>query len=331
MAHKHLSHEPQYEWSFDSAGKPVHVTQAARGEVYFCPVCQGRMIAKLGEIKQHHFAHEQIRYCEPKEVARLAAGLWLAEQLQECLTTGRALVMSWPCPLCQQVHTANLLHDMAAVHVDYAAGELALDVALLDDRQQPRAALFLTRPPTETLLACAQRSITALVIDLEGSRDRLRDLVTLLAGARIYGGVCSTQQIAARTGVITDPAQLRDALTRAVAQPPYRLSGPLVQYQGMTHVFMLGDKRLWLPPILWQRAIGGLRNAINPTLHVISQEWPQDDGAVIALYYITARDTYAIAARRFPPGQAPYARLDPSALRASSLEAANVARSFAEL
>ncbi|MBN1563681.1 MAG: hypothetical protein JXA10_07575, partial [Anaerolineae bacterium] len=81
----------------------------------------------------------------------------------------------------------------------------------------------------------------------------------------------------------------------------------------------------------WQRAIGGLLHSINPALQVITQEWPQADGATIALYYVTARDTNAIAVRRFPPGQEVYARLDSAAFRTARLTALNIARSFAEL
>jgi hypothetical protein len=99
----------------------------------------------------------------------------------------------------------------------------------------------------------------------------------------------------------------------------------------LTHVFTLGDQKLWLPPILWQRAIGGLLHTINPALQVITQEWPQEDGSVIALYYVTVRDTHAIAVRRFPPGKPVYARLDSTALRSDRLAAAGVARGFAEL
>jgi hypothetical protein len=131
--------------------------------------------------------------------------------------------------------------------------------------------------------------------------------------------------------VVSDEDTLRRLLIEAVAKPPYNVYGPLEASAGLTHVLRLNDKRLWLPPNLWQRAIGGLHHTINPSLQVISQEWSQPDGATVALYYVTSRGRSAVAVRRFPPGTSAYARLDPSAMHSPRLSALAVARSFAEV
>jgi hypothetical protein len=325
------AHQPQYEWAMSTSQQPVHITQAVRGETYVCPVCGGRMIAKLGDVKRHHFAHESIQICTPERVTRIVARYWLVAELQTCLDVRRSLVVTWPCPLCQQDHSADLLHDISALESNYEHAGLRSDIALLDEQRAVRAVILLDTPSNDALIAYSRQQITVIVVDMSQSRKRLHDLATLLAGARFYGGRCSTQEIATESGIITEPDRLHDLLIEAVAVPPYHLYGPLDQHKGLTHVFLLGSNRLWLPPILWQRAIGGLHHAINPALQIISQEWPQDDGSIIALYYITARDSYAIAVRRFPPGQQAYARLDNAVFRTSRLNAVNIARSFAEL
>jgi hypothetical protein len=327
--HVPAPHHPLYEWALDAAGQPVHILEAVPSAAYFCPVCGEKMIARLGDIKQHHFAHETLQFCEPEEVAQAAASRWLATHIQACLNEGRGIVVTWPCPLCHQPHTINLLNDVTRVRQKYEHHELVSDLALLDAGGQVRAALLLHKPTPEALGTYTRYEITVIVID--AARGHFSDLSTLLAGARIYGGICSTQKSAAQDGIVTEPADLRRTLTEAVAGPPYYIYGPLTDFEAMTHVFMLGDKKLWLPPILWQRAIGGLLHTINPALQIITQEWPQPDGSVIALYYVTARDTHAIAVRRFPPGQPVYARLDTAAFRSDRLTAVRVARSFAEL
>jgi hypothetical protein len=324
-----LHHQPLYEWALDAAGQPVHILEAGRSGGYFCPVCGGKMIAKLGDIKQHHFAHETLQFCEPDEVANAAISRWIANHIQVCLKEDRGIVVTWPCPLCHQPHTTNLLNDITQVQQKYEHGDLRPDIALLDADNRLRAVLLLHKATQDMLLAYTREEIMVIVI--EGGRGRFRDLPALLAGARIYGGICTTQKSAAQNGVITDSAELRQTLTEAVANPPHYIHGALENFERLTHVFTLGDKKLWLPPILWQRAIGGLLHTINPALQIISQEWPQPDGSTIALYYVTARDTYAIAVRRFPPGQVVYARLDTTAFRSDRLTAANIARSFAEL
>ncbi|MBN1562852.1 MAG: hypothetical protein JXA10_03375, partial [Anaerolineae bacterium] len=273
------STDPQYEWAMTSNQRPVHITYAVRGETYICPVCNGRMIAKLGDVKQHHFAHETVQTCSPARVTQIVAQYWLVEELQLVLAARRSLIMTWPCPLCQQVHTANLLHDVETLKPNHEHDGITSDVALLDRSDKVRAVVLLDAPSSEALITYTARKIVTIVVDLTNTRQRLHDLTTLLAGARIYGGLCTTQDLAAENGIITDPELLRKVLTEVVAQPPHNLHGPLVHYKGLTHVFLLDDKRLWLPPILWQRAIGGLLHSINPALQVITQEWPQADGA----------------------------------------------------
>ncbi len=310
-----------YEWAYDAAGQPVHIYGAARSETYFCPVCGGRMIARLGDVKQHHFAHESLQFCEPSEVARAAAARWLVNRLQACLKDERGVMITWQCPLCHQPHTTNLLKEVTEIRQDYThADGLESDVALLDATGKVRGVLLVSKPSSDALVTYTAHEIVVIVVD--AARGRFTDLPSLLAGARLIGGMCTTQKSAAQTGIISEVSDLRQVLIDAVSRPPYNIYGPLQQLDELTHVFTLGDKKLWLPPILWQRAIGGLLHTINPALQVITQEWQQTDGATIALYYITARSTYAIAVRRFAPGQQVYARLDTAAFRSDRETAA---------
>lgn len=320
---------PQYEWALGTNGQAVHISRALRGETYICPVCHGKMIAKQGAIKQHHFAHEQVQVCSPQEVARIVARHWLAQRLENVLATRRGVIMTWPCPLCQHTHTANLLHAVHTIAEEYVYYDALADLALLDAEGDVLGAIMLARPPQETLVTYASRGKMMIVVDIETRRTNPTDLGTFLAGARIYGGICTTQRSAAQEGIVTDEHELRRVLVVAVTHPPHYIYGLLEDYEGLTHVLTYGDQKLWLPPILWQRAIGGLHHAINPALQIISQEWRQDDGATIALYYVTAHDTAAVAVRRFAPGETVYARLHPSVLHTSRLNALAVARNFA--
>ncbi len=322
---------PQYEWALSATGHPLHVSQARPGEMYLCPLCHGRMVAKLGEVKQHHFAHESLKACTPDNVAQAVVGRWIAEQFEECLRARCSISVTWTCPICQHPHTVDLLHGAARVQQDYPYRDFSLDLALVDTGGNPQAALLLHKPSRDLLLSAVRQSIMLIVIEVANLHSPTLDVPTLLKGAAIYGGPCATQRAAAEQGVITDHTRLRDLLTQAVTPPPHRVHGVLESLGVLTHVFSLAGQRLWLPPLLWERAIGGMHHAISPTLQVTSQEWEQPDGAIIALYYITTGPTAAIAVRRYPPGQRPYARLDTAAFRGGRMTAAAVARSFAEL
>jgi hypothetical protein len=327
-------YSPQYEWAFDETGLPVPIAHATHGEAYFCPLCGERMIARLGGVKRHHFAHEEResrRYCSPAEVVYAAAGRWLVYQFEHCLAARQTLSMTWTCAICQQPHAANLLDGVTQARQDYRDQDVQADVALLDAQGKIRAALLVKPVTKELLYPLAQREITTLSISMISLRRHMLDLPTLLKGATIHVGTCTTRQEAARLGVIADQPTLRTVLCQMVSVPPYRFYGPLENFGSLTHVLNLGDRRLWLPPILWERAIGGVLHPISAHLQIISQEWPQDDGGTIALYYVTVRDQCAIALRRFAVDQPPYARLGQSGVfNTARITAFDVAHSLAE-
>ncbi|MBN2305529.1 MAG: hypothetical protein JXQ72_13685 [Anaerolineae bacterium] len=321
----HEPHAPQYQWALDSTGEPLHITQAERSGVYRCPLCQRPMIAKLGEIKQHHFAHERLDICTPEKVMQAVVGRWLVRQLQTRLDESRPWMLTWLCALCGEQHSADLLDGVTRLEERYEADGLRADIALRAADGTLRGLVVRQESPNADLLQrAAERAIPVIAVDVAL-------LAGNLAGVMVYNGPCTTRDAANRQGIVTDIAALRDSLVRAVALPPYYIYGPLNEDEGLTHIFMLGKRRLWLPPILWQQAIGGLHHTIHPALQIITQEWPQDDGSTIALYYITARESRAVAVRKFAPGQPVYAKLNSALFHTNRLTAGHVARSFAEV
>lgn len=49
----------------DINGIKTHIDDAAIGQLFFCPVCNGKMIQKRGDINAHHFAHISNKGCDP--------------------------------------------------------------------------------------------------------------------------------------------------------------------------------------------------------------------------------------------------------------------------
>lgn len=345
MNHAHHSDSPapvlpMYDWALDASGIPLPIAHAGRGGDYRCPVCGERMVARRGSQKRHHFAHEMLTpdtalSCTPERVARAVAAYWLAQHLRTGLDRRRAVMLTWTCTLCREEHTADLLRNIAHVAqvpitLDTDWDTRDADLTLHDADGALAAVIILGRPRPAALERFAAQHVMVLGMDVQRQRHTLIDLPTMLAGATIYGGICTTQREAIRQGIVAEAGPLRDALIAAVSQPPHRLHGPLETLPGLTHVFTLGQRLLWLPPLLWQRAIGGMLHAISPALQIMTQEWPQPDGATIALYYVTARDSFAVAVRRFPPGQPVTARLGNASFRTPRLNAGYIARNLAE-
>jgi hypothetical protein len=321
---------PQYEWAFDTAERPLHISQAIRSESYVCPLCGGKMVARLGDVKQHHFAHDSLGLCTPASVTRAVAKRWLVLNLRRCLERRRLITISWPCPICTQTHSANLLDGISAIEQDVEQDDIVSDVALLDAGGHVRAVAAVTPPDPDMLSAYLRRAITVLFVNLEHLHGERLTLEFLLSGATIYGGPCTTQDMFAQEGIITDVQTLRRVLIETANRPPYHYYGPLESHNEVKHILTLGQYKLWLPPLLWQRAVGGMLHSIAPRLQVVSQEWPLENGRVVALYYISLKDTYAIAVRRFESSDAVYARLGSAVFRSPRVTALDIARSFAE-
>lgn len=323
------THTPRYEWAFDGRGQPIAIEQAERGQEYMCPLCGGKMIPRLGEIKQYHYAHEEEADCPPETVAQIAATRWIGQRLEHCLKRHQVVWITWPCRLCELPHSIDLLDGVTQVAERYTWQDWTLDLALLDANGAPRAMITLGTPEPAALRACASAGITALSVPPAHLRGQPFTLPHLLKGSTIHGGICLTQTAITRQGIITEVKALRDALVAAALREPHYAYGALESQGNITHILTLREQHLWLPLGQWQRAVGGVLHAISPAVQVITQEWPQRDGATVALYYVTVKDASAVAVRRFGPAEPVHAHLASVSLRSPKAAALQIARGFA--
>src|SRR5215813_14562288 len=84
-----------YRWALDQTGRPLPISQAQRGQQYVCPLCRSKMIPRLGDQLQHHFAHEDNTGCTPDAVTRAAVRRWITIQLREAVAQGRVVKVEW--------------------------------------------------------------------------------------------------------------------------------------------------------------------------------------------------------------------------------------------
>jgi len=320
---------PRYEWAFDRQGRPIAIEQAERGQEYTCPLCGGKMIPRLGEIKQYHYAHEEETDCPPETVARIAAARWIGQRLERCRTRQQVVWITWPCRLCALPHTIDLLDEITDIAEQHTWQSWTFDLALLDAAGEPRAVIALGEMPPDALRATAAAGITALSVPPGHLRGHAFTLPQLLKGSTIHGGICLTKRAITQQGIITEISALRDALTAAALREPYYAYGALESQGNVTHILTLREQHLWLPLGQWQRAVGGLLHVISPAVQVITQEWPQHDGATVALYYVTVKDASAVAVRRFAPAEPVQAHLASVSLRSPQAAALQIARGFA--
>ena len=73
----------------------VHIDNTIARESYFCPCCGGELIRKMGEERQHHFAHRQNTECSDSWAGSYDMSEW-HQQWQSCY------------PVCNQEIQLNL-------------------------------------------------------------------------------------------------------------------------------------------------------------------------------------------------------------------------------
>jgi Competence protein CoiA-like family len=299
-----------YRWALDETGYPVIIDAAQRGPKYFCPLCRGLMIARLGEQLQHHYGHESDTGCTPEAVTRAALRRWITIQLRSALDTRQMVKVAWQCSRCHNAHTANLLEGVSQAAEDYVWDSFYADVALLDVGGNVRAVVLVqdeTVPSPETLRFFSDKEIFTILIPysvVPGDSN----FSMLISSGQIAGGPCPVLQAA--TNITKEPEEIRQTLRDVVERWPGYFYGPLESVDGLANVVKIGNRALWLAPERWREIIGGTKNPLAPGVQILVQTWPHKDGGVLWLYYATLRDTGAVGVRRYGPGQTPMAYID---------------------
>jgi hypothetical protein len=320
-----------YGWAMNAQDQPIPISQAQRTETYYCPVCRGEMIPKMGDIKQHHFAHLNLVDCSPENVAKLVAGKWLANTLRQYLAQSKPVNVTWKSQDATEEHTVNILDGIRLVLEGALIEKMHVDIALTRPDGKASVAILTGiegHPSAETVRKLTEQQIMVILLNPVGVRSGRISLDMLMQQATIWGGWWLLFQFAGDHNFITDAPTLRSLLRVVANRPPYRYYRELHKDGSLSHVLDIEGQKAWLPPEVWQDTIGGTFNKLSPQVNVITQDWQQDDGSTISLFYVTARDTGAIAVRYFAPGQPVVSNIN-SGFRLSKASALDVAQQLA--
>ncbi len=266
------------------------------------------MIARLGQVNQHHFGHDAGGTCTPTKVTHAALRRWLVLALRRALSERTPIPFSRVCRLCGKTHSADLLSGTASITENVPYGKSTADVMLLDTKGELCAAILIDEPRRKTAQLLTQFTdlpTPTLLVTLTSTD---ADLLTIFSKARVVGGTCDLVQTQAHA--ITDPTIIRQILRDTVTQWPGYFYAALQTIDDLPYILKVKDRELWLPPDRWRDVIGGTRNPLASDIRITVQTWPHEDGGAIWLYYVVVRDTQAIAIRRFGPGQTPSAQID---------------------
>lgn len=323
-----LPHEPMYGWAVDENGRPIPISAAERGKVYYCPVCEGEMVAKKGDMLQHHFAHKSLLVCTADTVARKVAGLWVAHRLRQAVAAGNPVEVDWTLPHDDKPFKINILKDVASIQENHDKVPNPGDIILRNAAGKAMVVVFLglDGPPEAEKIAGWVRQRAAIIkLNPVGVRDGRMDLATLMAGSEVINGWLLLDNAELPADLIMEPEQIRQLLLDEVDKPPYRFYGSLTDEQHVSHVLHVGDHKVWLPPDMWSSVFGGSVNKLASDVSIVIRDMETGDGAHIALFYVDAHESNAIAIRRYPAGEPMMIDLKTSAYtlkRTTSLEIA---------
>lgn len=91
----------QLPYSFDDQGNLVAARRAAKGDSYYCPGCQGRVILKRGDVREAHFAHSSDVNCASETALHKIAKRLISDSINlNASTQDHAVEIEAECEHC---------------------------------------------------------------------------------------------------------------------------------------------------------------------------------------------------------------------------------------
>lgn len=166
--------------ALDDSGSFIHIDDAEKGRVYYCPSCKGDFILrKSGKIgkgsKRPHFAHNELTpNCTAESALHYSFKTQLADLLNKYISEKKGLVINWSCPTCAESYQGYLLTKTTSVKVEYNLKVCQPDITLLDVKGNVIAVIeiVVTHAPEEKVLQYyKENEIILIQINLSSDED----------------------------------------------------------------------------------------------------------------------------------------------------------------
>lgn len=161
--------------ALDEKGQLIHISNAVKGEHYFCPICKKEYILRKSGKKgkgsrRPHFAHNELTpNCNPESVLHYSFKKLLLENLENLKEKNKPFEFNWKCMLCGESFSGNLLENVVYIKEEYSLQDCRPDIALLDEKNKFIAAIEIVvthMPDEKTLQYYRENGIVLIRIDL---------------------------------------------------------------------------------------------------------------------------------------------------------------------
>jgi len=112
--------EIQYKFAENENGDIVHINNAIAGKNYNCPECKVKFILRKGNIRQRHFAHNDLPLnCNPEGYLHKTFKKLLYQKIMDHIKNSMPLEIRWVCNVCNGLHTTNLLFGISDAKIEH--------------------------------------------------------------------------------------------------------------------------------------------------------------------------------------------------------------------
>jgi hypothetical protein len=166
-----------YKYAEDNNGKIVHINNALSGINYYCPECKEKFILKKGNIRQHHFAHNNSSSsCTGTGEGYLHKTFkkMFLDIIKNNLDNKLPMVINWRCNICNMEHNGDMLNGITDVKDEYNLIECRPDIALLDKNSNVPIIIEIVdkhEPEKNVIDYCIKHNIVLIRIKLDTIND----------------------------------------------------------------------------------------------------------------------------------------------------------------
>jgi len=273
----------RFGWALDDTEHPTPIALAQNDHHYTCPVCGGDMKPTRRGGKPS-FNHQGFAPCTPSEVAEKSAVYWLANTLHYFMDHDEPCAVSWKAE--GREFESNWLSGVKDFRAYYETPFGPADLALVGDNDEIKSVFFVNRPDSDVMKSFADAGIPVALPDALSFLEGQVTPTILLRDIDVLGGWWLLQDDPDDPNLQTKPATLWEIFRDVLANSPFSACAKLEHLEGFDFVATVNGHHLWLPMELWDAVFGGARNRISRELTIISDQWRQEDGSVIELFYV---------------------------------------------
>lgn len=133
---------------YNSENQLVYIKDTKKGEIYHCPQCGERIVARNSgkdqkRSKRPHFAHlkKSKLKCNGESILRHLVKTEAMHLLEQHLERQEEFNIQWACNYCNQIYNKNLLKKVRSLATDIRLDEHTPDIVLLDKKGKVRIAI----------------------------------------------------------------------------------------------------------------------------------------------------------------------------------------------